>query len=369
MSAHKDDLHTDDVETDEQDQTTVDELRRFIEAEAAALGIEPVGESNVKFVDLPDLLPAPEEYGALGPADPADNYSPQELRDVIDSMGEEELPPIRRRAGGNSSSVPAPRTPPFRPFPSHVLPEPVREFVETGAESIGCEGACLAVPMLAGLAAAIGNTRRLRLKRNWDVPAVLWSALVGDTGTAKSAAFELALRPFLQRQEQALRRYAVQMRQYRIDLAAYKQACADWERLLRGDDPVEKPVRPEVERTIVIDTTIEAVGPLLLANPRGLLLARDELGRLGGGVRSLHLRQWRRRGRSLVGDARRGAGGDGSQVTTSGQPLSAGSGRLGHRVPAITRPAPGVGIRSGGAIAVELASVRDARMERGRSAA
>jgi hypothetical protein len=42
-------------------------------------------------------------------------------------------------------------------------------------------------------------------------------------------------------------------------------------------DPPPKPDPPQAERFIVNDTTVEALGPILLANPRGLLLARDEL--------------------------------------------------------------------------------------------
>ncbi len=42
-------------------------------------------------------------------------------------------------------------------------------------------------------------------------------------------------------------------------------------------EPPEKPDPPQAERFIVSDTTVEALAPILLANPRGLLLARDEL--------------------------------------------------------------------------------------------
>ncbi len=43
------------------------------------------------------------------------------------------------------------------------------------------------------------------------------------------------------------------------------------------DEPPAKPEAPQAERCIVSDTTVEALAPLLLANPRGLLMARDEL--------------------------------------------------------------------------------------------
>jgi len=176
-----------------------------------------------------------------------------------------------------SGDAAAKRVQPFRAFPCDALPQPVRGFVELGAEVVGCDPACLAVPMLAGLASAIGGTRRLRLKRGWSVPAIVWATVVGESGTAKSAAFEVALQPFQDRHLQALEQHAAALAQYKSDLRAYEAARRDWERVLRGEEPVEKPDRPEVERTLVVDATVEALGPLLLANPRGLLLARDEL--------------------------------------------------------------------------------------------
>ena len=42
-------------------------------------------------------------------------------------------------------------------------------------------------------------------------------------------------------------------------------------------EPPSKPERPQAERFVVSDTTVEALAPLLLHNPRGLLVACDEL--------------------------------------------------------------------------------------------
>lgn len=249
---------------------TVEQLRRLIEADAETLRREHQTGSNVKFIDVPELLPAPKGSGFPGPRDPEDNYGPEELRRIIDGRGKEEPPPISREPvtmGGQ----------PFVRFPTRALPEPVRGYVELGAQAIGCDTSCLALPMLAGLASAIGSTRRLRLKRGWSVPAVIWTAIVGESGTVKSAAFEVGLEPFQHRQRQALERHAAALEQYQSDRAQYEEACADWERVLRNERPLEKPVRPQLERTLVIDATVEALGPLLAANPRGLLLARDEL--------------------------------------------------------------------------------------------
>jgi hypothetical protein len=166
----------------------------------------------------------------------------------------------------------------FQPFPVDALPEPVRAFVVNGARAIGCDVSYLALPLLTAIAAAIGNTRRLELKRGWSVPPILWGAIVGESGTAKTPAFQLVLRPVRERQRKALERHAEEMKRYEADLARWEKDMADWRRDKDAlSDPPEKPTPPRAERFIVSDTTVEALAPILLDNPRGLLLARDEL--------------------------------------------------------------------------------------------
>jgi hypothetical protein len=166
----------------------------------------------------------------------------------------------------------------YRPFPLDALPDPIRGFVDAGARAIGCDPSYLALPLLTAIAAAIGNTRRLELKRGWCVPPILWGAIVGESGTAKTPAFRLVMRPVRERQRKALERHAEEMKQYEADLARWEKDMAAWKRDKDApSDPPEKPDPPQAERFIVSDTTVEALAPILLANPRGLLLARDEL--------------------------------------------------------------------------------------------
>ncbi len=167
---------------------------------------------------------------------------------------------------------------PFVPFPVDTLPEPIRGFVRAGAKAIGCCPSYIALPLLTAVAAALGNTRRIKLKRGWTAPAILWCAIVGESGTAKTPAFKLALRAIRERQRKALDRYAAAELEYQLELRRYERAVEQWKRTKNStDDPPTKPEPPQAERCIVSDTTVEALAPLLLANPRGLLLARDEL--------------------------------------------------------------------------------------------
>lgn len=197
-----------------------------------------------------------------------DAAEPDGMREEIAALAQA-IEPWRPEAGEDLS---------YRPFPVEVLPEPIRGFVVAAAKSIGCDPSYLALPLLVALGAAIGNSRRIELKRGWSAPAILWGAIVGESGTAKSPAFKLVMRPIRERQGRALKRHAEEVKLFEADLARWEKEIAAWKKdKSAGEDPPEKPVPPQAERYIVADTTIEALAPILLANPRGLILARDEL--------------------------------------------------------------------------------------------
>ncbi|MHB1038678.1 MAG: YfjI family protein [Pirellulales bacterium] len=166
----------------------------------------------------------------------------------------------------------------WRPFPVEVLPEPIRAFVRAAARAIGCDPAYVALPILASIAAAIGTARVLRLKRSWHVPSVLWCVAIGESGSAKSPPFKAAVQFVRALQRESLERYGDEMKRHGIDFAYYEKSLAEWKRDKKDHgEPPEKPAEPQAVRYVVSDTTVEALAPILLANSRGLLLARDEL--------------------------------------------------------------------------------------------
>jgi hypothetical protein len=174
---------------------------------------------------------------------------------------------------------PAPAVEPYRPFPTDALPQVAAGFVDEGAKALGCDPAYIALPLLAELASAIGNSRRIRLKAAWSEPPVLWTVVVGDSGTLKSPAFDLALRPIRLRQKQAMKEYKQAEAEYRDAKEQYDEAVKAWRKAKpedRGNRP-EEPEAPVCERLWCSDTTVEALADRLSNAPRGLLVARDEL--------------------------------------------------------------------------------------------
>jgi hypothetical protein len=137
----------------------------------------------------------------------------------------------------------------------------------------------IGLPMLVALASAIGATRRIRLKATWAEPAVLWGAVVAESGTTKSPAQGLALGTLRRLQAWKLQEYPQLIQQHERDTLLYEADLADWKRKGRnaGDPPPEKPPEPIVPRYIVNDITIEALAERLKDSPRGLLADCDEL--------------------------------------------------------------------------------------------
>jgi hypothetical protein len=168
-----------------------------------------------------------------------------------------------------------PTLPPPADFPTEALPEVLAEFVKQTAHAVGCPTPFVALPVLAAVLGSIGNTRRVRLKKDWEEPAVGWFALLGESGDLKSPAQRAALR-FLKRDEARLaRENRDAAREYEWERDKYRKERADAVKDGRPMPP--EPRCPRKVRALIDDVTIEKVVVMLGDNPRGLLLARDEL--------------------------------------------------------------------------------------------
>ena len=165
----------------------------------------------------------------------------------------------------------------YTPFPVHLLPGTVRNYVAAHAEAIGIDAAFIAVPMLPVLAALIGQTRRLYVKRNWTEPAIVWAVTVADVSTGKSPGWQAATAPAqaIERSIHEVRRQAEQ--QYQAELKQYQAEGKQG----------PKPVRQEIRTQLCIDdATMETLLDIHSHNWHGLLLSVDEL---AGWLRSFDL--------------------------------------------------------------------------------
>ncbi|MCA8989590.1 MAG: DUF3987 domain-containing protein, partial [Planctomycetaceae bacterium] len=158
---------------------------------------------------------------------------------------------------------------PFRPFPADCLPDVLSLYVNLCAQSIGCDPSMVAVPLLAVLAAAIGGSRIVEIRRGFTQPAILWTAIIAQSGAGKSPAFRAAVMPF-----------------YRIEESIHELHASECERILQAFENMpgpkskkgnSEPEYPPLPRCCISDATIEAVCQVLKQNPDGVLLSVDEL--------------------------------------------------------------------------------------------
>ncbi|ASV76193.1 hypothetical protein THTE_3592 [Thermogutta terrifontis] len=174
-----------------------------------------------------------------------------------------------------------PPAPTWQPYPVDTLPRPLSDFVKLAAESMCADPSFVALPLLTACGAAIGLTRMLEAKggdaENWRVPPILWTAFMCKSGSLKSPSLNFALQWLHAREKTWSKEYKAQRQQYKVNLLAYEKALAEWKRAKDSGEPPEEPKEPMARRILVKDTTVEAIAPILQANPRGLLLARDEL--------------------------------------------------------------------------------------------
>lgn len=164
---------------------------------------------------------------------------------------------------------------PYTRFPVHALPPPVASMISESAKAIGCDEALVAMPMLAVLGAAIGTTRQIRIREEWLAFPILWTVCVADSGSQKSPAADVSLNYVRQREAKLAKEFAAQCKEYR-------QACRAAKKFkgaaLEGDTAQQVMIQEPVCRQVLVDdVTVEALAMVLSDNPRGVLLARDEL--------------------------------------------------------------------------------------------
>jgi hypothetical protein len=155
-------------------------------------------------------------------------------------------------------------------FPLDALPLTVRQFVREATASLGCPIDYLGLSTLAAVSAAIGDTRRIVIKKDWTEGAAIFGMIVGGPASKKTPAMNMALRPVRERQMAHKAEYERQKEEYEAALGAHADAVKD-------DPDARKPERPTLKRTYADDTTVERLADILNENRRGVLIIKDEL--------------------------------------------------------------------------------------------
>ncbi len=129
--------------------------------------------------------------------------------------------------------------------------------------------------MLAVLGSAIGNSRVIRLKEGWEEGPAIYAAVVADSGEKKSPGLKVAIVPAVKKQAALRETYRQAEDEYKREMRQHK---ADERQVAKNGLPAPPPPQqPRMERTVVEDTTVEALAVILEGMPRSVLAVRDEL--------------------------------------------------------------------------------------------
>jgi hypothetical protein len=177
----------------------------------------------------------------------------------------------------DSGGLPTPDT-----FPVDAMPRGCRQLISEASAAIGCPPEFVGLPMLAVLGSAIGNSRVLKLKDGWEEGAGIYAAVIADPGEKKTPAYKVAIAPATKNQAHLRDLYRAAEDEYNREARAYEVDKRD---AAKAGEPAPPPPQPPVMgRTVVEDTTIEALAVVLNGTPRGVMAVRDEL---AGWIRSM----------------------------------------------------------------------------------
>lgn len=216
------------------------------------------------------------------------------MKPVASSISESEAEQFRLSGWPIPLPLPSGLSPVLK-FDPEQLPDSIRGWVQDVTDRMQCPPEFPAVAAMVSLSSLIGRKACVLPKRHdsWTVFPNLWGVVVGRPGAMKSPALSEALR-FLDMLDAASRsKYEEDTRQRDIKLKMTelkaegagrlaKKAIKDGregdaEKLLQESMNQLGESKPVQRRYKVVDPTVEALGEILIENPSGTLLYRDEL--------------------------------------------------------------------------------------------
>lgn len=165
----------------------------------------------------------------------------------------------------------------WKPFPLHMLPIEMKEYCEESARMLSCDPGYIVPASLACMGAAIGNSRVVYLNDEWWEPAVFWTTLIAEASTLKSAAHNKGVWPVKDLHGEFIKENQLAFDAW--ELHAEEHRHAEKQSSKRGDVTAcdQAPREPTPKRHLVDDITVEKLAEMLEQNPKGLILAMDEL--------------------------------------------------------------------------------------------
>lgn len=158
------------------------------------------------------------------------------------------------------------------------------------AEDKGAPADYVALSFLTVAASIVGGKRRVRPYEagTWEEPAILWLGLVGEPSSNKSPALDPMLKVLRRLEAEGAESHRDRLNDWQADCERARVEKANWQSHVKAaaaegsatpplpSNAIEPPC-PRRRRLFVQDATPESMGEVLLGNPQGTLLLRDEL--------------------------------------------------------------------------------------------
>ncbi len=181
---------------------------------------------------------------------------------------------------------------PVDAFDVRCLPDAIAPWVMDIANRLQCPPDYVAVAAVVALGSTIGRRVGIKpqMRTDWIEVPNLWGMFVGRPGWLKSPAMGEALKPLHHLEAQAIKKNESAVQVYLGELSAFKsrqQVKLSLEKEALRKDPSNKantgidlgdePRKPPNIRYHTNDSSYESLGELLIDNPTGILIERDEL--------------------------------------------------------------------------------------------
>jgi Protein of unknown function (DUF3987) len=195
-------------------------------------------------------------------------------------------------------------------FPLDVLSPSWQIWATNAALGAGVTVDHLIVPLLGIASSLIGTARRVGASRSWSEPFTMWTGIVGFSGTGKTPGLDVTKRALSEIERDRKTRIDKLRCEHESNAerarASYKNWKADVAEAVEKGMPAPPPDDATVPdqfvapRLYISNSTVEKIGVLLQARPRGMLIICEELASLflnlsrysGGTDREFWLEAW-----------------------------------------------------------------------------
>ncbi len=167
-------------------------------------------------------------------------------------------------------------------FPLSVFPDKIKEWIETEA-AIKCAPVdYVAACMLGAGAALVGTTRQVQGWEGFNQYALLWLVIIGNPSSNKSPSMS-GIESQLKRLERGYSKaHKAALLKLEKKIIEAKKAKKEWEIAVESgeavsDTPPLIPAKPPRKCTILDSFTQEALQPVQIANPKGVICFKDEI--------------------------------------------------------------------------------------------